>query len=83
MDIKMKDINNSNDYDDYLKSHVESYMVTEFLGRGQYNKVAFTSLEDAKRHQDQIKSNKPNARIIVYGLSKPPHTNEIVSIAIG
>ena len=43
----MENINNTNEYDSYLVDHVKSYMVTEFLGRGQYQKTPFKSLEDA------------------------------------
>ena len=43
----MENVNNSNEYDSYLVNHCKSYMVTEFLGRGQYEKTPFKSLEDA------------------------------------
>ena len=66
---------NSNQYDEYLASHVKHYMVTEFLGRGKYEKTAFNSLQDARGYQSQVKVKRPNARIAVYGISFPPHSH--------
>ena len=66
---------NSNQYDEYLASHVKHYMVTEFLGRGKYEKTAFNSLHDARGYQSQVKVKRPNARIAVYGISFPPHSH--------
>jgi hypothetical protein len=78
----MENVNNSNEYDSYLVDHVKSYMVTEFLGRGQYQKTPFKSLEDASSYKSKRLADKPLARVIVYGLSKPPHTIIPISIAI-
>ena len=66
---------NSNQYDEYLASHVKHNMVTEFLGRGKYEKTAFNSLQDARGYQSQVKVKRPNARIAVYGISFPPHSH--------
>tara|TARA_R110001599_G_scaffold342708_2_gene564767 strand:+ start:301 stop:561 length:261 start_codon:yes stop_codon:yes gene_type:complete len=78
----MDNISNSTEYDSYLVDHVQSYMVTEFQGRGKYEKTSFITLEEAKRYIDIIKQLRPLARIMVYGLSNPPHTSQTVSIAI-
>tara|TARA_R100001377_G_scaffold44454_1_gene25358 strand:- start:376 stop:615 length:240 start_codon:yes stop_codon:yes gene_type:complete len=78
----MENVTNSTEYDSYLVSHVKSYMVTEFLGRGQYERTPFNTLEDARAYEYNVQAHKPNARIIVYGLSKPPHAIKTVSIAI-
>jgi hypothetical protein len=79
----MENINNSNEYDNYLISYVNSYMVTEFLGRGQYQKKYYDTLAEAISYQSLIKSKKPNARILIYGISNPPHSIQPVTIAIG
>jgi len=79
----MENINNSIEYDNYLINHVTSYMTTEFLGRGQYNKKHFDTLAEAKSYEKLVKSKKPNARILVYGLSIPPHAIKPITIAIG
>ena len=78
----MENVNNSNEYDSFLVDHVKSYMVTEFLGRGQYQKTPFKSLEDATSYKSKRLADKPLARVIVYGLSKPPHAIKSISIAI-
>lgn len=77
----MKNINNSNEYDDYLKKYIKYYIVTIFKGRGRYGKVAFDTLEDAIKYRDLVTSK--NSRALVYGLSQPPHSIETVSVAMG
>ena len=79
----MENINNSNEYDNYLMNHVNSYMTTEFLGRGQYDKKHFDTLAEAKSYEKLVKSKKANARILVYGLSIPPHAIKPITIAMG
>ena len=79
----MENINNSTEYDNYLKSYVNHYIVTIFKGRGKYGKVAFENLNDAVEYRNSVKNANPLARCIVYGLSQPPHSKEIVSIAMG
>ena len=79
----MNNLNNSTEYDNYLESFVKSYMTTEFLGRGQYDKKPFSTLAEAKNYQSLVKSKKPNARILVYGLSMPPHAIKPITIAMG
>lgn len=78
----MNDINNSNEYDAYLVRHSVGYMVTQFLGRGQYNKTKFSSIDEANQYVVDIKKDNPNARVMVYGLSMPPHATKPISIAI-
>lgn len=79
----MDKLNNSTEYDNYLESFVKSYMTTEFLGRGQYDKKHFDTLAEAKSYEKIVKSKKANARILVYGLSNPPHAIKPITIAIG
>ena len=45
----MQNIESSQDYDNYLKKYIHKYVVTKFLGRGQYEKTWFFSLEEAQR----------------------------------
>lgn len=82
-DNKMQNITNSTQYDDYLKSYVNYFIVTTFKGRGKYSKVAFETLNGAVTYRDSVKSANPTARCIVYGISKPPHTTKEVTIAMG
>jgi len=79
----MENINNSIEYDNYLINHVTSYMTTEFLGRGQYDKKPFSTLAEAISYQSLVKSQKPTARILIYGLSMPPHAIKPITIAMG
>ena len=79
----MLNIKNSEEYDNYLISYVQSYTVTKFVGRGKYEKTHFLSIEEAKRYERILKEIEPDARIMLYGICKPPHTNLIVSVAIG
>jgi hypothetical protein len=78
----MNDINNSNEYDAYLVRHSVGYMVTQFLGRGQYNKTEFDTIDQANQFVSKVKESNPNARVMVYGLSMPPHATKPISIAI-
>ncbi len=73
---------NSNQYDEYLVSFIKHYVVTEFLGRGKYEKTAFDSIEDARGYQNQVKAKRPNAKIAVYGISFPPHSPQGINIII-
>ena len=79
----MLNITNSDDYDNYLRSHVKHYVVTIFKGRGKYGKVAFDSLADAVEYRNNLKSANPLCRCIVYGISQPPHTIQAISIEMG
>jgi len=79
----MENINNSTEYDNYLKSYVNYFIVTIFKGRGKYGKVAFENISDAVEYRNNLKSANPLARCIVYGISQPPHTNQSVSVEMG
>lgn len=62
------------EYEDYLKAHIKKYVVSKFLGRGQYEKTWFFSLEEAQRHLKMLNSRDIDARAVIYGISNPPHT---------
>ncbi len=79
----MQNLNSSEDYDNYLRKHVNHYIVTIFKGRGKYGKVAFENISDAVEYRNNLKSANPLARCIVYGISQPPHTNQSVSVEMG
>ena len=70
----MQNIENSQDYDNYLKKYIHKYVVTKFLGRGQYEKTWFFTLEEAQKFHRIMKEIDANARVAIYGISKPPHT---------
>ena len=82
--MKLSEINNSQEYDQYVLSHVKSYMVTELVDRAKYKKTPFDSIEKAKEFYYKLKSKNPIARIGVYAVCYPPHTkmcvNQIVSV---
>jgi len=78
----MENITNSTEYDNYLREHITSYCVTEFKGRGAYDKTHFLTIEEANRYIKIINEIHPNSQVLLYGLSKPPHTTETVSIAM-
>ena len=59
-------------YEDYLRSHIVKYSVTEFLGRGKYKKTHFNLNEGYKAQQfvDQLK--EQGGKAMLYGISLPP-----------
>ena len=65
-------MNNFQDYEKDLLQYTQSFMVTEHLGRGQYNKTSFDFQNDAEKFRDNIKSTNPLARIAVYAICKHP-----------
>ena len=77
-----KEINNSVEYDEYLLENAHSYMVTQFLGRGKYDKKYFKKIESAKKYYFKIKSNNQLSKLIVYAISKPPHSSNDINIAV-
>ena len=77
-----KEINNSVEYDEYLIENAHSYMVTQFLGRGKYNKRYFKTLVSAKKHYLKLKSINQLSKLIVYAISKPPHSSNDINIAV-
>jgi hypothetical protein len=75
--------NNSNEvYDNYIKSYIDYYTVTEFIGSGKYDKVTFKKKSQALTFQKMRLTRNPNARCLVYGVSFPPHTVLPVNIPI-
>ena len=78
----MLNTRNAEEYDNYLRQHVNHYIVSVFKGRGRYAKVAFENLNDAVDYRNNLKSGNPNAKCVVYGISQPPHTILNVSIAM-
>ena len=78
----MLNTRNAEEYDNYLRQHVKHYIVSVFKGRGKYAKVAFENLNDAVDYRNNLKSGNPNAKCVVYGISRPPHTILYVSIAM-
>ena len=70
------------EYESYLKHYIKSYCVAEFNGFGKYNKMYFKEFDHAKKSFDSIKFYRPKARVLVYGMSKPPHKENIVSVPL-
>jgi hypothetical protein len=79
----MQNLTNSTEYDNYLRQHVNHYIVTIFKGRGKYAKIAFENISDAVDYRNNLKSANPLSRCIIYGISQPPHSLETVSIDMG
>jgi len=78
----IEDNKNGAEYDEYLEGFIESYCVTKFLGRGQYAKDYFTTIEEARLFVEELNKKEANPRVVIYGLSRPPHATELVSIAV-
>lgn len=75
-EIKMsKKINLSEEYDDYVLEYVDSYTVSQLVGVGKYNKKTFKKLPKAIEHYVDIKNKNPIARVGIYAVCYPPHTN--------
>tara|TARA_A100001201_G_C4057353_1_gene191596 strand:- start:752 stop:1018 length:267 start_codon:yes stop_codon:yes gene_type:complete len=72
----------SQDYEDYLKAHIKAYCVSEFLGRGKYNKMYFKDLSTAQNVVQSLKKRDPLNQSIIYGISRPPHTTLPVNVTI-
>jgi hypothetical protein len=68
------------EYDNYLKKYIVFYTVTEFLGIGKYSKKNFIHKIEAKKFLTEIRTQDPNKRCLMYGVSRPPHTVLDVSI---
>ena len=62
------------EYEDYLKAHIKAYCVSEFLGRGGYNKTYFKDLLTAQKLVKSLKKRDPLTQVGIYGISTPPHT---------
>ena len=70
-----KKINLSEEYDDYVLQYVDSYTVSQLVGVGKYNKKTFKKLPKAVKHFNDIKNKNPIARVGIYAVCYPPHTN--------
>lgn len=77
-----KAVNNSVEYDQYLLENAHSYMVTQFLGRGKYDKRYFKNLTSAKKYYFKIKKINQLSKLVVYAISKPPHSSNDINIAV-
>ena len=58
-------------YNQYLIDNITHYIVTTFLGRGQYAKIEFQSFDKAKSYYLDLKKNNPSTKTVVYGISEP------------
>lgn len=72
---KKNKIGLSEEYDNYILQYIDSYTVSQLVGAGKYNKTTFKSLPKAVKHFNNIKSKNPIARVGVYAVCYPPHTN--------
>ena len=70
------------EYENELLQHTQSYMVSEHIGRGQYIKTSFDFIDDAMNFRDDVKSNKPLAKIAVYAVCVPP-SRPLVNLIVG
>ena len=46
------------------------------------NITNFKEFDNAKKSYDAIMFYRPTARVLVYGLSNPPHTKQTVSVPV-
>tara|TARA_R100001015_G_C4618038_1_gene174448 strand:+ start:367 stop:615 length:249 start_codon:yes stop_codon:yes gene_type:complete len=74
----------SENYDDYVLQYAKEYTVSELQERAKYIKKNFKSLTKAVEHYNKIKEDNPIARVGVYAICYPPHTqmpvNQIISV---
>ena len=68
----MKHLQERELYEQYLRDHIREYAVTEFLGRGKYNKTYFNLNEGFKAQQFADKLKKQGGKVMLYGVSLPP-----------
>mgnify|MGYP001223408614 CR=1 FL=1 len=59
-------------YEEYLRDHIQEYVVTEFLGRGKYKKTRFNLNEGFQAQQFRDDIRRQGGKAIVYGVSLPP-----------
>jgi hypothetical protein len=69
-------------YEDYLRSHIVKYSVTEFLGRGKYKKTYFNLNEGFKAQQYADMLREQGARVMLYGVSLPPDRAVEISVTL-
>ena len=70
------------DYENELLQNINHYTVTEFLGRGQYNKIDCTDLDHAQNIKKQILDKNKIARVAIYAVCKP-EARPLVNIIVG
>ena len=69
-------------YENHLKDHIYKYSVTEFLGRGKYKKTYFNLNEGFKAQQLTDKLREQGARVMLYGVSRPPGRALDISVTL-
>ena len=71
-------------YEEYLRDHIQEYVVTEFLGRGKYKRLhkSKNCTESYKKYMDLLSKN-PNQRLLRYAICQPPCRALTVNIYIG
>ena len=69
-------------YNQYLIDNITHYLVTEFLGRGQYKKTEFDTLNNAKEFYLSLKSDNPCTKTVVYGISEPKEKPYPINVMI-
>ena len=67
-------------YNQYLIDNITHYLVTTFLGRGQYAKVEFQSFDKAKSYYLDLKQKNPCTKTVVYGISQPKEKSYPVNV---
>ena len=58
-------------YNQYLIDNITHYLVTEFVGRGQYKKTKFDTFDNAKDFYQSLKLDNPITKTVIYGISEP------------
>tara|TARA_R110002020_G_scaffold438359_1_gene648800 strand:- start:300 stop:536 length:237 start_codon:yes stop_codon:yes gene_type:complete len=67
-------------YNQYLIDNITHYLVTTFLGRGQYSKIEFQSLDKAKSYFKELKQNNPCSKSVLYGISQPKEKSYPINV---
>ena len=70
------------DYENELLQNINYYTVTEFIGRGQYNKIDCTDLDNAKNIKQKILQKNKIDRVAIYAVCKPK-ARPLVNIIVG
>ena len=69
-------------YEEYLRDHIQEYVVTEFLGRGKYKKTYFNLNEGYKAQQFADGIRQQGGRCMLYGVSLPPDRKLEISVTL-
>ena len=69
-------------YEEYLRDHIQEYVVTEFLGRGKYKKTNFNLNEGFKAQQFADKLKKQGGKVMLYGVSLPPDRTVPIQVTL-